>query len=942
MPVSVLNFVFRPFEFVSDFVIRVSSLALLFFALNVSAQDSGFAIEMESSPSDSASVETVYVDENGDTLAPESLAQAPKLDKLPELTQFIEAVYPPAALRQGVEGAVVCEFLVTDSGQVDSLRVIKSLTPDLDTAALRAITQFVFTPAMAQNKPVPVFLQYEYRFSLAAEAQKIEEYINFSGQVREKGTRAPVKDAMVVITFPDTVTDTSLHLPWPVYLEKIGGFAGQHVEEGRLVAFTDSLGQFVFKSLPACSLAISLPVAGYLPFTTREQIAPGQKTSVTYWIERTSYDEYEIVVYGKTPEKEVAKQTLNIYEVKKIPGFGGDAIKVIQALPGVARPSFISGEVIVRGAGGGDTRYFLEGVEIPGIYHFGGLRSTYNSDLMGSLDFYPGGFNVRYGGCIGGVAEIKGRPAKADRWHGNVDVNVLDASFVVEGPITPKLTLQLSGRRSYIANMINWAIKTFSGINLPMTVVPYYWDALARLDYKMNEDHRFFIGSFSSQDIMKFIIRDVRGGSTEVDGAKDALSQNSWFQGTLCGYDAKFSPRLSNKLRVGVAPARSTFNAFGFFSGKFNTLGGALRDELSYKLRPNLTLNGGIDATYTDMDYVLKIVGMRGVENSTVHTDYSVAGAYALAEYRPWPRLLIMPGLRYDYFAEIDEGTPALRIGTQYELDKFSKLKASAGTYSQGPRPFGQSIDPKWGNPELPYSSGRQYVLGYERQLTDLIYTDVQTYYNTQDNLPATTSRLRPNGKPYNYLPDMDARMYGLEILLRHNQGKRFFGWISYTLSRSERRTQESPDQSVQGAWDPQKWFLFDKDQPHHLQALGTWKLPYNFETGFRFRFVSGNPETPNLGYTEHRQEYNADYFYYPTLSGDFRSDRMGPFVQMDLRIDKKIIYKNWIFSTYLDVINTNYPLYNSPEFYNYSFNGYERQTIGGIIIPSFGLRAEF
>jgi hypothetical protein len=72
------------------------------------------------------------------------------------------------------------------------------------------------------------------------------------------------------------------------------------------------------------------------------------------------------------------------------------------------------------------------------------------------------------------------------------------------------------------------------------------------------------------------------------------------------------------------------------------------------------------------------------------------------------------------------------------------------------------------------------------------------------------------------------------------------------------------------------------------------------------------------------------------------RTDRMGPFFQFDVRVDKKYIYRKFIISTYLDVQNVNYFWYNSPESYNYNYDQSDRRVIGGIIIPSFGLRVDF
>ena len=99
----------------------------------------GFEIEL-TDIIDSAAVETVYVTEAGDTIAPESLVQAPlEIEKIPEVLTFIPAIYPSEELKKGVEGTVIMEFIVTDSGMVESLKVVEGITPALDTAALTAL-----------------------------------------------------------------------------------------------------------------------------------------------------------------------------------------------------------------------------------------------------------------------------------------------------------------------------------------------------------------------------------------------------------------------------------------------------------------------------------------------------------------------------------------------------------------------------------------------------------------------------------------------------------------------------------------------------------------------------------------------------------------------------------------------------------------------------------
>src|SRR5512136_458120 len=101
---------------------RIPLIALLVLSgsLGAVAQEAGgFSLEMDTAAPAPAADETVFVNEQGDTVPPESLqANAPVLDSVPKLRQFIEAIYPAAALKKGLEGQVICEFLVTNSGRV--------------------------------------------------------------------------------------------------------------------------------------------------------------------------------------------------------------------------------------------------------------------------------------------------------------------------------------------------------------------------------------------------------------------------------------------------------------------------------------------------------------------------------------------------------------------------------------------------------------------------------------------------------------------------------------------------------------------------------------------------------------------------------------------------------------------------------------------------------
>ena len=163
--------------------------------------------------------------------------------------------------------------------------------------------------------------------------------------------------------------------------------------------------------------------------------------------------------------------------------------------------------------------------------------------------------------------------------------------------------------------------------------------------------------------------------------------------------------------------------------------------------------------------------------------------------------------------------------------------------------------------------------------------------------------------------------------MLTHDQSERFFGWLAYSLSRSE-------DYS----YSENKYVLFDDDETHHIQLLGSWHLRRDWDIGFRARYVTGKPETP-IDSVEYIANWSG--FYNP-IYGDENSVRVKPFFQVDVRIDKKFVYDKWMFSLYLDVQNLSYFLYKSPEFTVYNYDYSDKQTVSNIFFPALGFRAEF
>jgi hypothetical protein len=620
-------------------------------------------------------------------------------------------------------------------------------------------------------------------------------------------------------------------------------------------------------------------------------------------------------------------------------------------MPGVARPSFGSGDVIVRGAPTWDSKFYLDGVRIPQLYHMGGLKSTYNSEALQGLDFLPGGFGTRYGGATAGVIELKGRKAAEDRWHGNLDLSTIDGSFLVEGPINKKVSVLATARRSFVGDIAEWITKKYDDY-FPMTMSTFYWDYVLRTDIKLSKNNNLFLTVFGSRDSLAMIFPDMQGGSKEIDEANNRLGTRTTSTMGLLGWDYNNGKHWSNSARYALSSVGSSFSTFGYWKSETEVWENYFRDQLTYSLSDNFKINAGLDINCANYDMKMAIIdGSYTIQRHNIKNwKFSDAGAYLNMEIKPTEKLTIYPGIRFDYYQELIHngsivpefwnysefnnergisGDPSLRINSKYEINEDHLVKLSIGNYNQTPQPIGQTIIKPWGEPSLPTTKAAHYVAGHEWKITDLISSDVQVYFNNQWDLPtyAENSDLSTDGgeqKAFN--PNGRGRMYGLELMLRHMQSEHFFGWIAYTLSKTERKNM------ADDSWD-----LYDEDMTHNLQVLGSWHLRKQWDTGFRLRYVTGKPTTPVTGIT-----YKENDLYYEPVYGKKNSSRMDPFFQLDLRVDKKFVHDKWMHSLYLDLQNVSYIFYKSPEYVQHNYNYKDSKNISMFPMLGIGFKAEF
>ncbi|MDY7226253.1 TonB-dependent receptor domain-containing protein [Hyalangium rubrum] len=832
---------------------------------------------------------------------------APQLTKAPEVLKFVEATYPPEALARGETAQVVFFIDIDETGKVTQAEVTRSAGAEFDAAAREAVLQLEFSPAEVDGKPAPVRIEYAYHFEPkppppTAPTAEVEKPINFRGRVVQRGTRDPVANATV-------------YLP-----------------EQNLSAETDADGNFELRGVTPGRLRVEISEPKHKKFFTVEEVREGEVTELTAYIWKKVENGFETVVVGAREKKEVARRTLAKQEVQSVPGTFGDPVRVLQNMPGMARAPYISGALLVRGAQPEDSQVMIDGVPIPLLYHFAGGPSVITPSIIDRIDFFPGAYGAKYGRAIAGIVDVGTRPPEPKRLHGLVDIDLLDAGFYVESPLSQtknRGTLALAARRSYIDVLLPPVLEAFREPGSASTAVaPYYWDYQARYDLKLGKD-RFEVVAFGSSDTL--VVSQTGSEETQPFSLDTHQSFHrlrlAWSRPTESGW------RLSLAPTVGL-----TVNNIGIgdqFEGGLNSRDLNLRGAAEKEFSKSLSFEAGVDVNATFYTLKLEVPGVAGPGEEdpppvTREQDVPMASyaTYAEAVWSPIERLKFVPGLRFEAYRLPSGWHPSLepRLATRFEVNELITAKAAWGLYRQAPQP-GQ-VDTVFGNPDLGLSRSHQTVAGFEWKLTDAVLLDMQGFYNWRQRLVVSSDQfVERDGErvPELYTHAGRGRAYGMEVLLKHELTERFYGWVAYTLSRSEQFDEEAK------LYAPVQF-----DQSHILTLVGSYKLDNGWELGARFRLTTGRPETPIIGST-----FDADRGRYVPLEGVPGSARGSTFHQLDLRAERQWTFERWRLSAYLDIQN----IYNAanPEGVLWDYRYRENAPLRGLpLLPTFGVKGEF
>lgn len=814
--------------------------------------------------------------------------------RLPEVEYAAPAAYPPEALAQGIEATVPLEIAISASGDVVEARVITPVGNGFDEAALLAVEAFRFSPAL-DDSGVPAAAVIRYNFSFTVESAPV---LSVEGQIFEAGVREPVGGARIQALGPEGLT---------AYAE------------------TDGEGRFSLVGLADGAWVIAASGAGLRSQTEAVTVQTGSVSTVVVYLVRDSREtallaDEELVVEAERVTSEITERRLRAEEIQYLPGSNGDVVKVVQNLPGIARPPLGIGQLIIRGTAPEDSRYFIDGTPIPLVFHFAGLTSILPSDAIEEVAYLPGNYSVRYGRILGGLVDLRTDPELPERSGGYLSVDVYQSAAFVEQRIGPRTGLTVSARRSYIDTVLT---PLLSGDG-PTIQAPRYYDAQVRLLHETERGASWDALVFASDDRFRFL-----GSESE----------------TLAAYADQFQRLRVRRLQDhGVWKQESAWSLgperrfFEFDEDDTEAieerLTMAIREEWSRPIGPEqpLGVRFGLDVQAGREGFLFFVENLNPREEGEAL--FFAPAVYGEVSAR-MGRWTLLPGIRGDLLRyDTGYGAAALdpRFASRFQVGQGTTIKGSIGQFSAFPN-LRQVDDRADGNAALEATQALQGSLGVEQQISGRLRGELTAFYNGLSSLVVgREDRLRfytgpPPAGPFDtgsYANDGVGRVVGLESLLRY-EGATAIGLLTATLSRSER--QDRPDEPVE---------LFLYDQPLVVNALWSQQLARNWRLGGRLRLGSGNPYTPVVN-----RVYNLDTRTFVPIYGERSSARLPLAYSIDIRVDKTYTFRRWSLQTYLDLQNATFAQNVELIAWNYDYSE-EEPILSNPPLPVFGFRGEW
>ncbi len=693
----------------------------------------------------------------------------------------------------------------------------------------------------------------------------------------------------------------------------------------------DAMGVFGVE-LPEGTWLVSVWAPGFDRIAYEETVADDTLVEVRYKLRPATEG---LVITASREREEVSRTVITTDELKSVPGTLGDPVRALQSLPGVARPSAVEGDIVVRGAEASNTGYRVDGMRVPYMFHLLAGRSVINPAFIDDVEFFPGGMPPRFGESLQATVNIRTNQEQTDVFRGRVTLDVLDGSFGFESPLGERATISAGGRYSWVSVFFQAQAGAQDG-DRSDTVLPKYGDGFVDLHLQLNAEHALSWTTFGSRDA--FIFRQARAPESDETLPFDpTFYVDSYFVRSRLRWDFDGdNAEHATWISYGPDQQQNLLTAdFSFGEGPVQgrVQGTDLVFRHDHTRRPGdrLTVNFGTQFAqrpvyaedYSDV--------YEGPANPVIYTTDEQVTASAWTELRiragAWQ---VAPGLRTQAYLWKGQRDlePEPRLSLRRTLSESWTAKAFVGRFTQIP-PL-ERYAAGMGNPTLELQTSAQSLIGLEGQIgsgffvdSSLYYTDMFTIVVEQLEVDVQSDGTESKEVLVPVFGNAEGYAFGWEGLVRlYPENLPVFGWVSLTLGRTVR--------TLDGVT-----YFGDKDQPLGLTVLAAWDTPIGLQISGRYRFTSGHPFTPYSGV------YNPEAQVYEPLPGLHNSDRFPDFQQLDLRVQKSWLGRRIFWTVFLDVLNATNAKNAFAASYDYDYE--ELVPVFYVpVLPILGMEAEF
>ena len=687
-------------------------------------------------------------------------------------------------------------------------------------------------------------------------------------------------------------------------------------------ASTDANGNFLITQVPPGIYRLQASFLGYKTELTPEYRVNHVTPYVQIELEEENASLNEVIVtaspFQKVPESPVSLRVIGLQEIEKAPGANRNISKVVQNYPGVAfSPIGYRNDLIVRGGGPSENRFYLDGVEIPNINHFstqgasGGPVGLIDADLIRSVKFHSGAFPADKGNALSSVLDFSLRDGDMERNSLKATLGASEVSLSSNGHIGNKTSYLVSVRQSYLQAL-------FKILGLPF--LPAYTDASFKIKTRFDSHNELTLLGLGGIDRMKLNL-GIEGEDAEyMLSYLPEINQETY---TVGGVYRHYSQRhvQSIVLSQSYLNNRNVKYRDNDESSEENlTLRlGSIEQETKLRMENTSSwsvwkVKAGFDLNYSrykSNEY--RKVFANALREYDYHTDLSLWrwGMFASVDYAaPDKSFTASMGVRTDgnnYSDKMKELWRQLspRLSVSYRLVEGLTLSGHVGLYYQLPSYTALGFKGEEGeyvNRHLDYISVSQESLGLSWTPNENMELSVEGFYKLYGHMPFSLSDQIPlscKGNDYGTIgnealsSEAKGRSYGVELMFKWLLTQKLNLSSSLTIFKSEFKDGE------QGSYVPSAW-----DNRFILNMSGTYNFPKHWSLGAKVSCIGGSPYTPyDVEKSSLVEAWNVQGRAYYDYSR-YNQERLPVFGQLDVRVDKTFYLKKCMLGFYLDIQN--------------------------------------